>query len=53
VVIDTALDRVDNNFIPATTIGKKLKPLDGRSDPELLDGSVGRKHVVKKKFCYG
>jgi hypothetical protein len=34
VVIDAELDRDDRGSIPATAIGRRLKPLDARTDPE-------------------
>jgi hypothetical protein len=32
MVIGAELGREDHGSIPATTIGKRLKPLDGRTD---------------------
>ncbi|MCI68196.1 hypothetical protein A2U01_0089455, partial [Trifolium medium] len=34
VVIGAGLDREDHGSIPATTIGRRLKPLDAGTDPE-------------------
>ncbi|MCI28092.1 hypothetical protein A2U01_0049292, partial [Trifolium medium] len=34
VVIDSGLDKEDHGLIPAIEIGRGLKPLDTRTDPE-------------------
>jgi hypothetical protein len=49
VVIDTRFGREDESSIPATAIGRRLKPLDARTDPRIkLDGPMGRILIVKK-----